>query len=238
MGDLQLLEKGTTFLLEYCGPDNRIVIGYPTPRLYLLAAYGEDGVELDYDTLYSFAHIMKWLIVPRRRFESFSDILTHTKALPATQEGHVIRFSNGLRLKVKGDEYCRIHSLISGATPLGIWDLMRHDHDLLDVRRQLPEEFWNDFDTIKTLLDTRIDAMVEEIKREADQVAHLTDKEVGLRLGEFPEPVRRFIFPYRKSVGLLTARYREALFREIRPDANHLDGYVPSYAMNRLVGES
>lgn len=239
LGPLDLLRRENTYLLEYVGPDNRIVIGYPEPRLYLLSAYTGDGIEFDYDTQSLVAEFMGWEIAPRRHFDSFADILVHTKGLPATQEGHVVRFNDGLRLKIKGDEYCRIHSLISGATPLGIWDLMRHGQDLTEIRKQLPEEFWYDFDNIKNLLQGRVDAILDRVKQEAAGAAGLTDKEVGLRLNQFPEDVRKFIFPYRKAAGDHTSpRFRESLFRDIRPDANHLDGYVPSYAMNRVVEES
>lgn len=69
--------------------------------------------------------------------------------------------------------------------------------------------------------------------------AHWSDKEICLRLHEFPENVRKFIFPYRKNGGdLMTGKVREGIFRAIRPTGNVLPGYTPSYAMNRVVEES
>jgi RNA ligase len=81
--------------------------------------------------------------------------------------------------------------------------------------------------------------MVEAAKREAASVAHLSDKDVGLRLDQFPADIRSLIFPYRKQRGnLLSGRSRQMLFRLIRPTANELSGYVPSYAINRIFDES
>lgn len=151
----------------------------------------------------------------------------------------MLRFSNGLRLKVKGDEYCRIHRMVSGLSPLSMWEAMQEGKDLGSIRRELPEEFWQDFDAIVTLLKRQIDALIAEVTALAGSVAHLTDKEVGLMLDTFPERVRRFVFPFRKGGGdLLTGRTREVLFRAIRPDANRLEGYRASSAVNRVLNEA
>ena len=80
---------------------------------------------------------------------------------------------------------------------------------------------------------------VAEVAREAVPVASWSDKEVGLALAKWPEPIRSFIFPYRKNGGdLLSGRARKALFRAIRPTGNVLDGYTPSYAINRVMEEA
>jgi len=70
-------------------------------------------------------------------------------------------------------------------------------------------------------------------------LAHLSDREVGLRLDQFSADTRSLIFPYRKQGGvLLSGRTRQAVFRNIRPTANELAGYAPSYAINRVLDES
>ncbi|QEG30303.1 hypothetical protein GobsT_51080 [Gemmata obscuriglobus] len=70
-------------------------------------------------------------------------------------------------------------------------------------------------------------------------MAHLSDKDVGLKLDTFPAEVRRFIFPYRKAAGdLMCGRTRDLIFRSIRPDGNRLAGYTPSTAMNRVMDEA
>jgi hypothetical protein len=77
------------------------------------------------------------------------------------------------------------------------------------------------------------------VERAAASVAHLSDKEVGLRLNEFPADIRGLIFTLRKQKdSLLSGRSRQVIFRSIRPTGNELPGYVPSYAINRLQDES
>lgn len=237
--DTSHLDTDTTYLAEAIYPENRIVVHYGETGLVLLGAYRGDGSEIDYEELNGIADRMGWRTAKRHAFAAVSELLAIAGELPASQEGFVIRFSNGLRLKVKGDEYCRIHRMVSRLTPLAMWEAMMAGDDLESVRRQLPEEFWADFDSIIAILHRSVTEMTDAVKAEADAVADLSDKEVGLRLDSFPSNVRRFIFPYRKSGGdLLTGRTRDLVFRAIRPDGNLLPGYSPSTAMNRVMSEA
>lgn len=237
--DLALLSPGTTYLAEYVAPSNRIVVPYEREELVLLAAYGQEGNEWSYPLLYNLAENLGWRVAARHSFASISDLVAHTSQLAATEEGFVLRFTDGLRLKIKGEEYRRIHALISRCTPLTMWEAMQAGDDLKAIRQQLPEEFWADFDGIIGRLDAQANALMASVRAIADPIASWTDKEVGLALSTFPEPARAFIFPYRKNNGdLMSGRARQALFRAIRPTGNRLEGYVPSYAMNRVAEES
>lgn len=230
--DVSRLDKRLTYLLEYVGPENRIVIDYPEPKLYLLSAYDDDGYEIFYDELCMIAEHQGWEIARRQHFDSFADVLVRAKQLPATHEGHVARFENGLRLKIKGDEYCRIHSMISGVTPLGLWEMLRAGDDLGAMRGQIPEEFWAEFDQIERLLWERYMEKFDRIKQIAESLADLSDKELGLRLTEFPEDIRGFIFPYRRAGGDPNShKIRETILKDIRPVSNYLAGYTPSHAL-------
>jgi len=237
--DLAALSVGTTYLAEAIYPANRIVVHYPTSGLVLLGGYRADGGELDYAALQGVGERLGWPVTRRRSFGAVSELLVLAKTLPTSEEGFVIRFSNGLRLKVKGDEYCRVHRLISGLSPLSMWGALQAGDDLDAVRRQLPEEFWADFDAIIALLRRQVDDFVAGVAADAAAVAHLSDKELGLTLPTLSESARRFVFPYRKANGdLLSGPARVAVFRAIRPDNNHLDGYMPSSAVDRVREES
>lgn len=237
--DLSTLDKGVTYLAEAIYPENRIVVAYDRSELVLLAAYRLDGIELRYDELRTVGERLGWTVAKRHSFASVTDLILHTKGLPPSEEGFVLRFENGVRLKVKGEEYRRIHALISKLSPLSIWDAMQAGDDMEAIRRDLPEEFWDDFDAMRKILNHQVAKIIRATKAEAERLADLSDKDIGLQLKSFPEPVRSFIFPYRKQGGnLLTGRSRDALFRSIRPTGNRLDGYVPSYLLNRVMEES
>jgi len=236
--DLGSLSPGVTYLAEAIYPENRIVVRYEETGLVLLAAYGENGHELTYDAVLETAERLGWRAAQRHSYASVSELIEQAGTLPATQEGFVLRFSDGLRLKVKGQEYQRIHALVSRVTPLAMWEAMSAGDDMTRIRRDLPEEYWGDFDAITRLLEVQVEQIVSAATAEARAVAHLSDKEVGLRLKQFPESVRGLIFPYRKRGDLLSGASRQVIFRTIRPTGNELQGYVQSYAVRRLADEA
>ena len=237
--DLSALRRGTTYLVEAVYADNRIVVRYAKDELVLLAAYDESGAELSYPSLRETADRLGWRIAVRHSYESLSQLIAEADHLPADAEGYVVRFDDGQRLKIKGAEYRRLHALVSRITPLAMWEIMQAGDDLAKIRKDIPEEFWGDFDSICAILTRKLKVVVEDAERTAASVSHLSDKEVGLRLNQFPADIRGLIFPYRKQNGaLLSGRSRQAVFRLIRPTANELPGYVPSYAINRLLDEA
>jgi RNA ligase len=237
--DTSPLVPGVTYLAEATYPENRIVVRHDVAALRLLGAYDSNGVELSWDAVVAAAASIGLGTPARTQHDSVAELLALAKTLPQTDEGFVVRFENGLRLKIKGAEYKRIHALISGLTPLNMWEAMANSMDMQQIRRDLPEEFWGDFDRICALIQAQVTGIVAQVEAAARTLAGLSDKDVGLRLATLAPAVKPFIFDYRKSGGkLLDGRSREKVFRLVRPTANVLPGYVPSHAINRVADES
>ncbi len=236
--DLSSLVPGTTYLAECVGPQNRIVVRYSDAALALLAAYAEDGRELSRGELEAVADRLGWPMAARYSFGSFADLVRHADTLPSTSEGFVIRYGDGTRLKLKGSEYRRIHALIARCTPLGVWQALSIGGDMEAIRRDLPEEFWSDFDDILHLLCQRLAELESRIATAAAAVAELSDKELGLALNGLPADVRGYLFGWRKSGGKLTGKPLQSALRDVRPNGDVLPGYRPSFALNRLLEES
>lgn len=234
---LEYLHPGSTYLAEVIYPENRIVIDYGDMRgLVLLGGYRNDGYEYCHQKIIELGERIGWpTVVPIGGFEGISELLEKAGMLGGDAEGWVLRFENGLRLKIKGEEYCRLHRMISNLTPLAIWRQMLDKEDLGAVRRALPEEFWGDFDTIIRLLHEQLTEFLGNVVLFAQRTVGLTDKEVGLSLEQFPQDYRAFIFPWRKNKGaLLEGRSRRRVFEFIRPDRNVLPGYRASSSMQRV----
>ena len=221
---LHLLPRDCTFLFELIGPSNKIVVPYPKDQLVLLGGYNLNGQELEQDFLKSVAY-WQGIDMPSTYsiYPGLSSLVADAEVLPADEEGFVIRYSDGTRFKVKGAEYLRIHRLISQLTPLSVWGMMKDSPKLLEtLRRELPEELWPEFDSIKVSLQCQLNDMLDRISLLHGATKHLSDKELGLSLMSLDPSLRKFIFPYRKaSPGL-----REGVFQAIRPTGNILPGVV------------
>lgn len=237
--DLSALVPGTTYLAEAVYPENRIVVKYDESALVFLAAYDAEGFELPYADIVALAARVGWRAARRFRFDSAAAMVAHADALPANDEGYVVQFASGLRLKVKGAEYRRVHALIANVTPLGIWNLMNAGDDLEAVRRMIPEELWYDFDTIRTILTDRLDGLLGRLRATVESVAHLDDKQLGLSLQTLDAEVRRFVFTTRKNGDPMGhPKSRLTIMQAVRPDANVLAGYEPSHKMRHFVSET
>jgi RNA ligase len=234
--DTSALVPGTTYLAEAVYSDNRIVVRYDHEGLVLLAAYDEMGVELDYASIQATASAMGWRHAARQSYGSVEEMMEAVQGLGPDEEGYVLRFADGTRLKVKGAEYCRLHALISRCTPLGVWDMMAAGSDLDAVRRDVPEEFWADFDAIRGLLEEAVVARRAGIAQAAAAVAHLSDKELGMGMdgGLVPQGMRGYVFTYRRNPELSGEKTRQTILRDVRPSGDVLPGYQPSYALDRV----
>ena len=197
--NLCALDPGTTYLCEAIYPANRIVVSYDYQGLVLLGAYDGSGEELDRDQLGDLADKVGWRIARAFGYATITDLLLIAKTLPLTEEGYVLRFSDGLRLKVKGDEYCRIHRLVSNLTPLSIWEAMLKQENMEAVRLQLPEEFWPDFDQIVSLLEEASAKLFARILEVARPTIGLTDKEVDCSLIAIRLMFAGLFFPIAKT---------------------------------------
>ncbi|MDE4912283.1 hypothetical protein PQI07_16500 [Methylobacterium sp. 092160098-2] len=237
--DKHSLIPGATYLFEAIYPENVIVVRYPVSGLYLLAALHEDGVEFDYGEL-SRACIATGLpLVASEGFDSIADMVTRAATLPGDKEGFVVRFEDGTRLKIKGEEYKRLHSLISRCTPLAVWEILAAGGNPDAMRRELPEEFWADFDQIYGILTERFLDLLGNLLTVAGEVSDLSARELGLRLQEMPADVHPFLFAFRKAdTPEAEAKVIQSMLKTIRPTANMLNGYVPSYAMARALHEA
>lgn len=231
------LDPDITYLLEGIYPENRIVVQYDFEGLVLLAAYDGLGKELNYAELKDEASLMGWRVAKRYQFESFDSMASYINEMDASEEGFVLSFANGIRLKLKGAEYRRLHAMIDGITPLNIWQMMLDGVDTVAYRTEIPEEFATDFDAIVGILFDKKQSLQEQIAAFHQDTKDLSDKELGLKLPTLPESVRKFIFRYRKDGwkflvgGSLT---RATFFKQFRPTGNVLEGYRPSLAINKV----
>jgi RNA ligase len=58
-----------------------------------------------------------------------------------SKEGYVIRFKNGMRMKIKGNEYVRLHRILTNFSTTDIWELLMTGGDMNEFLERVPDEF-------------------------------------------------------------------------------------------------
>ena len=124
--DRMLVLGKIALCFEIILPEYRIVVDYEGREdLVLLAAFDlETGQELHLDD-----PLLATLGFPMaRRYEA--DSLAAARELVKgplfdNAEGVVVRFAGGLRLKLKREEYQRLHRIVTGITPRRIWEMLK-----------------------------------------------------------------------------------------------------------------
>ena len=146
-----ILDQEITFLFEIIYPSNRIVVDYgDTKDLILLAGiYKMTGKEVSYKELERLSIILGCPVV--KKYHGIKDFTTIKKDLVRDNaEGFVVQFDTGLRVKLKFEEYVRLHRIVTGLNSKSIWDLLRRGEDLEELLHLVPDEFYDWAEKIKT----------------------------------------------------------------------------------------
>ncbi len=132
------LHRELTYILEYIGPSNRIVVQYPEDDLVLLTAYETaTGEEVSIYDPYVFAGFN--LVKTYNGYSDFNDIKT---MISDEAEGYVVRFKNGFRMKIKGEEYIRLHRILTNISNRDIWQYLKDGKPLDEILEKVPDEFY------------------------------------------------------------------------------------------------
>ena len=128
---------GYTYLFEIIYPENRIVVDYgKEERLVLLGVMDKKGEEFPYNEIKGEG----WDIVMKYKTWG-EDWETLKKEISKDNEGYVIRFSGGMRMKIKGEEYVRLHRILTNFSTKDIWELLRNNEPLEPFLERVPDEF-------------------------------------------------------------------------------------------------
>ncbi len=75
------------------------------------------------------------------KYDGITDLSTLKGMAKDNEEGFVVHFASGLRIKVKFDEYVRLHRLVTGVNARRIWELMMNGGNIDELVERVPEEF-------------------------------------------------------------------------------------------------
>lgn len=131
---------GYTYLYEIIFPENRIVVNYQDRQeLVLLAViYTEIGKEINHNIEAK----RLGLSTPQIINNSLTELIESLKTLTINNEGFVLVYSNGFRVKMKGNEYVRLHRIISNVSSKSIWESLKNNDSLDDILQNIPDELF------------------------------------------------------------------------------------------------
>jgi len=100
---------------------NRIVVDYDFEGLVLLSMIdNETGAELARADVEVWANVNGLPVVPK-----FDKTLAECAAEnTSNEEGYVLSYSNGVKVKVKFEEYVRLHRILTGLNPKTVWEML------------------------------------------------------------------------------------------------------------------
>jgi len=112
---------GYTPVFEIIYSTNRIVVDYDFEELVLLSLVNiATGSEMDrvlVESMAIFNHV--------NMVEKFNKSLAECAAENnLNEEGYVLTYSNGVKVKVKFAEYVRLHRVLTGLNPRAIWEML------------------------------------------------------------------------------------------------------------------
>lgn len=143
--EYQMVES-ITLLAEIIYPANRIVVDYGDMEdLVVLGMMLNDGSkDLTHDEMKRIAEY--WDMPVAKVFKlTFEEMLANQKTLSANEEGYVIRFPDGFRMKIKGEEYVRVHRVVFDLSDKNLAQGWK-DGDIIPILASIPEEFRADFE--------------------------------------------------------------------------------------------
>lgn len=137
------LNKDWTYLFEIIYQENRIVCDYDFEGLVLLGAYNVRTLEeIDFKELQKSVGLFTDLKVVRK-YDGIKDYSTLKNMVKNNAEGFVVRFSNGDRMKIKGEEYIRLHKIMTNLSTTSVWEVLSSDGSIEDILVNVPDEFYS-----------------------------------------------------------------------------------------------
>lgn len=124
-----------TYLVEIIYPDNRIVVDYGEDEKLTLLGMTETatGVELPLEDIG---------LPLVKSYPDFKNIHELKAKAWDNHEGFIVRYESGFRVKLKFEEYVRLHRIITQVSSISIWDVLRNNEPMDEFLDRVPDEFY------------------------------------------------------------------------------------------------
>ena len=136
------LPTDCTYLFEIIYPENRIVVDYGTEEKLVLLGSIQTNSGDEYDIAnQNYEDLGFEIVTTYKSWGEGYNLLQ--QEISKDKEGYVIRFKNGFRMKIKGDEYKRLHRILTNISNRDIWQYLKDEKPLDEILDKVPDEFYN-----------------------------------------------------------------------------------------------
>ncbi len=213
-----------TYLFEIIYPENRIVVDYGNKReLVLLAKINaKSGEECTHE--YITTKYSKYFTVVKKFDVKINNLKELKKLEENNKEGFVVKFENGFRVKVKFEEYVRLHGILTNVSNLTVWEHLMNNYDFDALLDRVPDEFYSWLRRVVESLQTAYANIERNALKEFVRIYHvneITDRK-SFALEAMKSEYRSILFKlYDKK------QYDEIIWKLIRPTYSKpfKDGY-------------
>jgi RNA ligase len=87
-----------------------------------------------------------------KKYDGISDFTTLKNIIKDDEEGYVVKFSNGDRMKIKGEEYLRLHKIMTNISTTTVWEILSSGGKIEDFLKDVPDEFYGKIKTYASSL--------------------------------------------------------------------------------------
>jgi RNA ligase len=221
------LDPALTYLVEIVYPENRIVVDYDElDDLVLLAALDtESGRTMPFETASA-----SWP-GPCATEHSFSSLAEVLAASPAKNtEGFVVHFvDDDLRMKVKHDEYVRLHRIVTDVSERRVWEALSEGLDLSEWLEGVPDELYAFVATTRDALLAAFSSLTEEMRAHHQELVASLPSEFSRR--DFAAGVTALSASYPLAKGLFALHdgkdVSHLVWEKLRP-AEHIPFFQAS----------
>jgi len=216
-----IMFRHLTFCFEVLYKNNRIVCDYGDYEgLVLLGTFDMFGKEYDVEMWREHGFDVV------KKYDGIKDFKELKSMVKDNQEGFVVKFSNGDRIKVKGVEYLRLHKIMTNVTTTGVWEFLKNGEDVMEILKDVPDEFYNKIKSYVKDLRYSYFQISEDVGKKFDgkMYGKYNDKEPIEDRKEFAE----WVFTQPKHLSGILFRmfdkkdYSEIIWNLIRPEFKKL----------------
>lgn len=164
------IRTGYTYIFELLHPDNQIVCSYGDRKELVLLAVRD--IETGEDFAHDYLVYTGFPVVTRITDPIEAVLAKQDKPDFSNEEGFIIKYANGFRLKIKYSEYVRLHKIFTGISSVDIWEMLKDGKTLDPLLDRVPDELYAWVRDVQKklkaqyfILQVAVDNMLEDLKQ-------------------------------------------------------------------------